>query len=314
MLVFALLAGTTAAFAVTEVLKLEPSPISRPRFDRIFSPTCECPQSIADLRLRLREADTIDAVIVNADGTLVRTLAAGAPEEAGRLVLRWDGENDAGAIVPDGPYRLRIHLDDERRTIVIPNLVRVDTEPPPVELLGLSPRSLSPDGDGRADRATIRFRLGERARPLILVDGEPAPRGEVRAAGRRSLVWPGTAGGRPLPAGFYRVAVRARDRAGNVSAPTAAIVVRIRYIELAEGRLTARVRGALRFQVATDARHFRWELARRGRARSALLAGATSAGTVTVPLPRRIRAGRYVLRVTANDHGDRGGVVVRRRR
>jgi hypothetical protein len=314
VLVFALLAGTTAAFAVTEVLKLEPSPITRPQFDGIFSPTCACPQNTARLRLRLREADTVDAVMVDADGTSVRTLASGAREDSGRVVFRWDGENDAGTMVPDGRYRLRIHLDDERRTIVIPNLVRVDTEPPSAELVRFSPRSLSPDGDGRADQATIEFRLSERARPFVLVDGELAAYGEARAAGRRTLVWRGTAGGRPLPAGFYRVAIQARDRAGNVSAPTAVTAVRIRYIELARDRLSARVRGALRFQVATDAEHFRWELARRGRARPALLAGTATAGTVTVRLPRRLRAGRYVLRVTANDHGDRAGVVVRRRR
>ncbi|MGH3032275.1 MAG: hypothetical protein ACRDNE_16220, partial [Gaiellaceae bacterium] len=65
LLVLALLVATAAAFAVTEALKLEPSALSRPRLDRIFSPTCACPQSTARLAFRLREADTIDAVIVD---------------------------------------------------------------------------------------------------------------------------------------------------------------------------------------------------------------------------------------------------------
>ena len=38
MLVLGLLGGTAAAFAVTEGLKLEPSPILSPRIAKVFSP------------------------------------------------------------------------------------------------------------------------------------------------------------------------------------------------------------------------------------------------------------------------------------
>jgi len=44
VLLLALLAGTTTAFALTEALKLEKSPVSRPRFKSVFSPTCACPR------------------------------------------------------------------------------------------------------------------------------------------------------------------------------------------------------------------------------------------------------------------------------
>jgi hypothetical protein len=314
VLVFALLAGTTAAFAVTEALKLEPSPITRPRLDRVFSPTCACPQSTARLALRLREADTIDAVIVDAGGAPVRTLATDSAEVAGRLVFRWNGEDDAGTIVPDGPYRLRVHLDDERRTIVIPNVVRVDTEPPTAELVGLSPRTLSPDGDGRGDQARIELRLSERARPLVLVDGEVAAGGRMRSGGRAALVWRGTANGRPLPAGRYVVALQAQDRAGNVSTPSAGVVVRVRYVELAAEVVRARRGGVLRFGVLTDAQEFAWTLFRRARARRPLLEGTAETADVALRLPPRIRAGRYVLRVAAIGHADEAAVVVRPRR
>ncbi|HZB85667.1 MAG TPA: FlgD immunoglobulin-like domain containing protein [Gaiellaceae bacterium] len=313
LLVLALLVATTAAFAVTEALKLEPSALSRPRFDRIFSPACACPQSIARLALRLRDSDTIDAVIVDAEGDVVRTLASDRRESAGRVVLRWDGEDDAGSLVPDGPYRLRVHLADERRTIVIPNVVRIDTDPPSVELVEVSPRILSPDGDGRGDRARIQLRLSERARPLVLVDGTPAARGPARS-GRAALAWPGTVRGRPLTAGSYVVKLQARDRAGNLSVPSDGAIVRIRYIELAGGTLRARRGRVLRFRVLTDAASFRWALLRRRDARHALLSGTASTERVTLGLPRRIRAGRYVLRVTATGHADEARVVVRRPR
>ena len=231
VLVFALLAGTAAAFVVTEELKLERSPIGRPRFDRVFSPVCDCPKETARLVLRLRRSDTIDAVIVDADGDPVRTLASGSRRVPGRLVLRWNGRNDAGAVVPEGAYQLRVHLADERRTIVIPNRVRVDTTPPTVALVSLAPRLLSPDGDGRSDAARAVFRSSERARPLVLVDGALAARGRVRAGGTSAVAWRGTKDGRPLPAGLYGVALQARDRAGNLSEPTPATAVTIRYIE-----------------------------------------------------------------------------------
>jgi hypothetical protein len=314
VLVFALLAGTTAAFAVTEALKLEPAPIARPNFDQVFSPTCGCAQSTARLALRLRRADELDAVMVDADGEPVRTLAADRRRAPGRLVFRWNGRDDAGAVVADGPYRMRVHLEDERRTILIPDVVRVDTEPPTVELVGVSPRRLSPDGDGRRDRATIRFRLSGRASPVVLVDGSVAARGQARRRGTATLTWAGTVRGRPLPPGLYGVAVRARDRAGNISAPTADVTVQIRYIELARDRLRARRGGVLRFRVRTDADAYRWELAPRREARSPLLSGTATTRRVAVSLPRRVRPGGYVLRVTANEHGDSARVTVRPRR
>jgi FlgD Ig-like domain len=315
VLVLALLAGTTVAFVLTEELKLERSPITRPRIDRVFSPTCACPQRTARLAFRLRRSNTLDAVIVDSDGTAVRTLASGSRHAPGRLVFRWDGRNDEGVVVPDGPYRLRIRFARERRTILVPNVLRVDTVPPAVELLSLVPRVLSPDGDRRRDAARVAFSLGERARPLLFVDGREAFRARVHAAADGAFRWPGTAAGRSLPAGRYLVTLRARDRAGNVSAPTPGSAVAIRYIELAADSLRTRRGGVLRFRVLTDARPFQWTLSRRGAtAQHPLLGGTASAADVTVLLPRRIRPGRYVLRVAANDHGDKAAVVVRARR
>ena len=161
-------------------------------------------------------------MIVDRDGEAVRTLTPTARHPRGRLVLRWSGRNDAGAVVPDGPYRLRLHFADERRTIVIPNRVRVDTTPPAVELISVAPRLLSPDGDGRNDAARVEFRSSERARPLVLVDGGGRARGGFRAAGQTALAWAGTKARerrfRPVSTSLHS---QARDRAGNLSEPTA---------------------------------------------------------------------------------------------
>jgi hypothetical protein len=223
VLLLALLAGTTTAFALTEALKLEKSPVSRPRFKPVFSPTCACPQETARLAVRLRDADTIDAVIVDEDGNPVRTLVSGESYAPGRTVFRWDGRNDRGEIVPDGTYRLRLHFAEADRTILIPDTVRVDTRPPTIELVSVHPRRLERGGEG----ATIVVRLTERARPLLLVNGKLVLRGLLAYSGRARLTWDGTVEGHALSRGRYALTLEAQDRAGNVSAPTEAVIVRI---------------------------------------------------------------------------------------
>jgi hypothetical protein len=129
-LVIALLAGATAAFALTEALKLDRSALTVRRFDRVLSPRCRCPERVAWLVVRLREADTIDAAIVDADGNEVRRLATGLDRAAGIVRLRWAGRNDAGRLVAPGRYRLRVRLREKERTIVLARTIRVDASTP----------------------------------------------------------------------------------------------------------------------------------------------------------------------------------------
>src|SRR5687768_17976766 len=51
----------------------------------------------------------------------------------------------------------RVHLREERRTIVLPNPIEIDVTPPVVESLRLSRRVFSPDGDRRADRVILKI-------------------------------------------------------------------------------------------------------------------------------------------------------------
>jgi flagellar hook capping protein FlgD len=223
VLLLALLAGTTTAFALTEALKLERSPVTRPHFKSVFSPTCGCPRETARLAVKLRRAELIDAVMVDEDDNAVRTLVSAQRLGPGRVVFRWDGRDDGGAIVPDGTYRLRLHFAKADWTILIPNTVRVDTRPPAIALVSLEPRRVELDGEG----ATIVVRVSERGHPILLANGEIVLRGVVRDPGRATLVWDGSAEGRPLSPGRYALTVEAQDRAGNVSAPTQDVIVRI---------------------------------------------------------------------------------------
>src|SRR5688500_8743827 len=114
--VVVLLSATTAAFALTERLKLQQSPILGPRVDKLFSPVCACESATAAVRFRLRNADRLDIAIVDADGDVVRTLVQGRRYGRGAVAVAWNGRDDRGAVVAEGSYRPRVHLDEQHRT------------------------------------------------------------------------------------------------------------------------------------------------------------------------------------------------------
>jgi hypothetical protein len=307
-LVLGLLGSAVVAFAMTEALKLERTPITAPRIDKRFSPTCACGTETAALAFTLRRADQIDAMIVDGQGEEIRTLTTAVRRPRGPVRLEWDGRDETGEIVPDGRYQLRIHLSEERRTILLPSPVFVDTDPPRIEILRVEPEVLSPDGDGRSDKLAIFYRTSEPARGNLLADEVSVRRARLRSGAEGRILWGGTAFARPLPAGSYELSFTARDGAGNLGVSTGSTTFRIRYIEIRGGNIIVRGGGRLRFGVDSDARRFSWRL--RGL-RGRIYMGATARpGRVSFALPRRVRPGRYILEVEANAHRDRVAVRV----
>jgi flagellar hook assembly protein FlgD len=311
LLVLGLLGGSAAAFAITEALKLERSPILAPRFTKRFSPVCSCEKQMALLSFKLRRSDRVDAVVVDEGGHAVRTLVLGMQHRAGRVSLVWDGLDDEGHVGRDGRYRLRVHLERDHRTILMPNTVTVDATRPTIHVAGVTPEVFSPDGDGRKDEVRITYTASEPAKTVILVDGTVAAEGRLHRQGRASVEWDGTVRGTALPAGRYAITLRALDRAGNFSHQTRAFPVVIRFVELSPASILARRGGQLRFRVSSDARAVLWRLMRKGRA---VLSGSDPPGVVVVDLPRRIRAGHYVLRVEVKAHAARSSVRILRGR
>jgi hypothetical protein len=298
LLVLGLLGGTAAAFAITEGLKLEKSPITRTHITKVFSPTCGCPHDRAKIDFRLRHADTAKVTIVRPQGDTVATLADHYFRR-GTVTLRWDGRNDTGAIVPDGSYRVRVHLAKRHQTINLPNTILVDTTPPTITLKSVQPTVISPNHDGRAEYANISFRVSGPARPLLYVNGKLAGRGRLNSSGGM-LHWFGKSQGRRYPAGSYRLTLRAEDQAGNISKPTPPATVRIRFLAL--GRSVIRVPAGKRFTVgvSADAKLVHWLL--HGRM------GQASPGTLKLQAPKR--PGRYRLFVTAVGHSQTAVVIV----
>jgi hypothetical protein len=295
-LVAALLLATGLAFLYTESLKLETSPIRQTRVTKLFSPTCRCGTSKARIAFRVAKPDVVSVSIQDGSGTDVRQLVYERPSR-GRVAFLWNGKDDAGNVVEDGIYRARVRLDLIEKTYTLPNAILVDTSSPTLHVTSVTPRVFSPDGDRRSDRVTVGYRVDQRARAMLYVDGRRRvvgasllPSGELR--------WYGVVDGKPLPAGRYRLSVAAVDLAGNRSPTVAAGSVAIRYVEIVA--VTARVKpgGTIRVRVSTDARRVTWRMGKRsGRATPPVF-------SVRAPTAK----GGHILVVEANGH--RAGVRV----
>jgi hypothetical protein len=292
-LVVCLLGGTAAAFAVTQGLKLDESPIFDTEIDKLVSPRAGTEAKIV---FRLRESEAVTVAVVNEQDEVVRTLFPRRRVGPRKFALSWDGRDDDGRALPEGEYRPRIRLADERTTTTLPNDIELDTTPPLFEFGDVRPRVISPDGDGRAEGISMRYSAGERIHALLFVEGKRRVRTLARESGR--IRW--TARLRP---GRYRLAIAAEDRAGNVSERVDAGTVRIRYIELA--RNVIRTRAGFRFGVgvSTDTPNYRYRFAGRR--------GVRGGSFIVLRAPEQ--EGRYRLYVQANRHADSALVIVRPR-
>jgi hypothetical protein len=299
LIVLALLGATAAAFAVTERLKLERSPVTGTRVDRVFSPVCECARDVAVISIVLRRRETVTLDVLNRDGHSIRTIVRNRREPAGRVSYTWDGRDNLDRIVPEGVYRPRVQLERNGRTIVLPNPIRVDTTAPVITLVRVFPRVFSPDGDGGRDRLTSTYRIDERARAVMLVDGRQRVQSKFRRI-EGKLVWFGRVNGRVVRPGIYEIRLRAVDRAGNRSVRTRAVPVRVRFVELSRDRIEVAAGKRFSVRVLTDARTYRW-----------LFDGRRGTGTRQVLVLRAPEeTGTYSLYVTVGGHAARAEVVV----
>ena len=299
MLVVALLAATAAAFALTQGLKLEKSPIFGTQVQPVLSPVCNCDKKTARIGFKLRKADRLDVSIVDG-GEVVRTIERGRRYPKGPVEIEWDGRDDAGRVLPEGEYKSRIHVRGERQTITLPNPIRIDVTAPVIQDVSVAPRVVSPDGDGRKDKVTVRYRLNEPGRGVLFVNGKR------RALTRfprtdETIVWNAKARRRPARPGLYGLQLVAFDPAGNRSTRTPAIPVAVRYVVLGRSRIPVAAGAPFAVRVSSDAERVRWTLGGRS--------GFARPGTLRLRAP--LQKGRFTLTVSANGHTARAAVFVR---
>jgi hypothetical protein len=304
ILVLLVMAGSAAAFAISEGLKVQKAAITAVQIPtRTFSPVCDCPTDRVTIAFHLTRSDRMTVGIVDSHGQIVRMLVGNKLFGRGKHHFTWNGLTGVGAVVPDGVYEPRIRLHRAGKTLVLPVPITVDTTPPRIVPIAVHPDTISPDGDGHSDVVHVRYRINERAHALLFVNGIQRARTKFQRQ-RDTIQWYGRVGGRPLPPGRYRLSVAAVDTAGNSSTLVRAGVVTIRYVELPAKRIGARAGSKLVIHVSTDAPKVRYTLERG----SSTVAAGTSPRRLVLHVPTS--AGRYTLTVGAAGHRDRAVLVV----
>jgi flagellar hook assembly protein FlgD len=298
--VLALLAGSAAAFALTERAKLERSPIYGTHVDPVFSPAGKL-KPVAHVRFRVRPRERVDVVIEDRHGDTVATLLTNrSVKPRSTLSLVWNGVTEAGLLVPDGVYRPVVKLLRSHRTITLPNEIKLDTVPPKIVVKHPQYPIISPDGDGHHDAFTFHYAIDEPAHAILLVRGDQVLLTRTSKQ-TGELTWNGRVdGGKRAPPGRYVLSVSARDIAGNVAKGAPFAIAQVRYLIVARKRIVVRPGGRFALRVSTDAPFVRWRL--NGRS------GVQPRGTLRLRAPKS--SGVYRLYVSYGNHAASSVVVV----
>jgi hypothetical protein len=313
-----LVAASVGAFFVTTRLKRSTPVVQQLSFSRYVSPNGDGRKDRVRISFRTKRRDEVTVAIVNRGGDEVRALARDRELAAGRHSFRWNGRVAGGVPAADGEYRIEVGLRRQGRSITSPRKLFVDTTPPNPIVRYVSPASISPDGAGGGNRASLLFDGPVREQPRLLVYRTDRPGQPVVVARRTGtpdshrLSWDGLVGtaGRehPAPTGNYMMVVRVRDAAGNAG-PAGLPPVRgrfpghpgvvVSYVS-ALGPLGPVLAGELaRFSVRTDGRRYRWRVRRLGSHRT-LDRGASRATTLRVRAPRG-RSGLFLLELRVGE-------------
>ena len=298
VLVLALLAATATAFAVTEGLKLERTPIFGTDVAPIFSPACNCEKQTAAIDFKLRKRERL-TVWIERDGKRVATIVPGKNYRVGPVRLAFDGFTDSGRLLPDGTYIPVVHLGRSHRTIHLPNPIVLDTTPPEVTVQHPLHAVISPDRDGRKDRFTVPYSLNERAHGILVVGNQRVQYTRTQKE-KGELEWNGRLDGHAVRPRNYVLSISAQDTAGNKAKPVPFAVVQVRYVALGRKRVLAKPGTHFAIRVSTDAPTVRWRLAGG--------TGTAPRGTLRLRAPRN--PGVYTLYVTVNGHSAKAAVVV----
>jgi hypothetical protein len=148
--IFALLVvATVAAFAYAQRLKRHPLVLDKVTFAplvagrTVITPNGDGHADVAHVKFRLTKTDRGVVQLINRDDQPVRALTVRVISEKGRITarlgpgavlpaykdfgVRWNGRIREGRLAPTGPYRLRVRLLGEERTLIPGGRIRVHT-------------------------------------------------------------------------------------------------------------------------------------------------------------------------------------------
>jgi flagellar hook assembly protein FlgD len=196
----------------------------------LVSPDGDGSSDTTTLSFTASEALDWDIRITASDGSQLRRFNG-----SGKSVSRvWNGKDGSGTTIADGVYTVRItgrSARGEARPAVLE--VIVDTQPPRIDDLVVSPGELERLNDGSRAKARISYSVSERVRTRVTIRDVNGTRVRTVSdwqwieAGGRSVTWNGTvelSGAKiPAPDGPYKVAVDVRDPAAMSDTATAAL-------------------------------------------------------------------------------------------
>jgi flagellar hook assembly protein FlgD len=202
-----------AAHVVTATIVVD---TMAPTFERsglrlpLFSPNGDRVIDLTKVDFATSEALSGRLRVKAGDGSVIRSSAWRSLNPGGHT-FAWDGAgmvDGVSAPAPNGRYSLTVEIRDpagNHADVVYP--VRLDRS---LGYPGMSPTSFSPNGDGKADTASLSFRLFSPAAVTVRIAGTS---GVVRTltlgplpTGIKRVSWNGRTGkGRLVPDGSYRV-------------------------------------------------------------------------------------------------------------
>ena len=173
---------------------------------------------IDDVRVSVSAADavawsgTITALDGSAPGTVVRAALLGGG------AWLWDGRDDAGAVVPDGRYRIALWAVDVAGNAAARTWsISVDTVAPGLATT-LAPTMFSPNNDGTGETVTLTWASSDAAQAAVQVIARGAVVASWPSLPSGSLTWDGRdASGAPVPDGVHLLRVALSDAAGNLT-------------------------------------------------------------------------------------------------
>jgi hypothetical protein len=222
----ALVVATFGAFFLAQRLKHEPSIVKGLRRVAYISPNGDGRRDRSPISFWLKKADSVSVDIVDQRRTLIRSLVEDRHLNARQRIrgVVWDGRDDAGRVVPDGIYEVRVTLRREGRAVFVPGVITVDDTPPRPIVVAIGPNGgevpeyLPNNRDGGVQIKVVAAGLDRR---LLIFRTDVRPFKLVRTLPLGTDVkerdWDGTDdAGRDVPDGTYVVVAQAHDHAGNI--------------------------------------------------------------------------------------------------
>jgi len=324
-----LVLATSAAFLVAQRLKRSTPIIEGVYYARYIAPACRpCSphaRRVVTISFTLRDAGRVTATLVNSAGDDVRTLVGDRRLRKGRHNYRWAGKSDAGTLAPDGPYRLRVTMRDQARSVTAARVLILDTTPPRPHIVAVTPHEIVPGAEAALGRARIRYHGHANPNPIVQVYRTDLPKPALETSFlatrfRKTAKWDGMIGGKPAPDGVYTIAVTTFDPAGNGgsfppvlpprrSEAKSGTGVSVRYLTVSGALDPVKAGSVAHFQIGPLPRRLRWSLGPAGPGR-AVARGSGSGAKLAVRIPSNAATGLYLLRVVAAGHRASQPVVV----